>query len=254
MSLCLTKYDWMMITRVIYQVGCTRDLDELSRTLPTLLNELVPFGWGSMTLAEQPPIAFTASRRNQPSEAQELVSRELARSPHVRCLLLGCNTRAQRGPSRSELENAPGCSAVPEDPDHALVMPLHHQNEPFGYIALFGDIEAPAFSDRNHCSLKELQPHVSLQVMKLRHTLNARQAGNSLHAMESALEAYELTRREIEVVCHLASELSDDEVCQELFISKSTFKKHLNHIYAKLGVHNRAGLFNAVNRLVGTQR
>lgn len=48
-----------------------------------------------------------------------------------------------------------------------------------------------------------------------------------------------LSKREREVLSHVAAGDSNDEVASRLYISSSTVKKHLVRIYAKIGVPNR---------------
>ena len=38
---------------------------------------------------------------------------------------------------------------------------------------------------------------------------------------------------------HVATGASNAEIARALFIAPSTVRKHLEHVYAKLGVHNR---------------
>jgi DNA-binding CsgD family transcriptional regulator len=61
-----------------------------------------------------------------------------------------------------------------------------------------------------------------------------------------------LTRREIEVLRLLARGRSTKQIAQELRISRKTAANHVEHIYAKLGVSNRAlaSLFAAKHGLV----
>jgi DNA-binding NarL/FixJ family response regulator len=48
-----------------------------------------------------------------------------------------------------------------------------------------------------------------------------------------------LTRKEIEVLARLAEGRSNREIAEALYITPSTVKTHLEHIYAKLGVTGR---------------
>jgi DNA-binding CsgD family transcriptional regulator len=50
-----------------------------------------------------------------------------------------------------------------------------------------------------------------------------------------------LTERELEVLGLVAQGLTNREISSELFISPATVRTHLEHIYDKLGVRNRAG-------------
>ncbi len=66
----------------------------------------------------------------------------------------------------------------------------------------------------------------------IRHQLSRRTA--------SADPARILTRREREVMMHLARGKSNQQIADELFITESTVKKHVNSIYFKLEVNSRA--------------
>jgi HD-GYP domain-containing protein (c-di-GMP phosphodiesterase class II) len=50
-----------------------------------------------------------------------------------------------------------------------------------------------------------------------------------------------LTRREAEVLVHLAQGRSNREIASALWISEKTVRNHVEHIYAKIGVSNRIG-------------
>jgi DNA-binding CsgD family transcriptional regulator len=60
-----------------------------------------------------------------------------------------------------------------------------------------------------------------------------------------------LTRREADVLRLLASGVDNERIAAELFISTPTVKKHLEHIYRKLGVGTRTA---AVAKVLGTAR
>jgi DNA-binding NarL/FixJ family response regulator len=49
-----------------------------------------------------------------------------------------------------------------------------------------------------------------------------------------------LTERELEVLTLMASGLTNDEIAANLFVSAGTVKTHVNHIFSKLDLRNRA--------------
>jgi len=51
-----------------------------------------------------------------------------------------------------------------------------------------------------------------------------------------------LTRREVDVVRHVAAGHSNAEIAAALFVSEATVKTHVNHVFAKTGVRDRAQL------------
>jgi DNA-binding NarL/FixJ family response regulator len=52
----------------------------------------------------------------------------------------------------------------------------------------------------------------------------------------------ELTPRETEVLTHIAAGLSNEEIAAALFVSEATVKTHINHIFTKTGLRDRAQL------------
>jgi DNA-binding NarL/FixJ family response regulator len=67
-------------------------------------------------------------------------------------------------------------------------------------------------------------------------TLQARLAGNESAAAER------LTRRELDVVRHLAIGLKNADIAQQLSISEETVKAHLSNVFGKLRVRDRVEL------------
>ena len=58
-----------------------------------------------------------------------------------------------------------------------------------------------------------------------------------------------LTKRELELLQYLAQGLSNKELADILFLSITTIKWHLSHIYNKLGVANRFEATKAFEKL-----
>jgi DNA-binding NarL/FixJ family response regulator len=54
-----------------------------------------------------------------------------------------------------------------------------------------------------------------------------------------------LTARQLEVLRHLADGLSNDQIAEELYLSKKTVEHHVSAIYSKLGVTTRARAIKA---------
>jgi LuxR family maltose regulon positive regulatory protein len=57
-----------------------------------------------------------------------------------------------------------------------------------------------------------------------------------------------LSKKELQILRHLAMGLSQKEICQVLNIKASTCKSHLTSIYMKLDVHNRVQAIRAAHR------
>lgn len=74
-------------------------------------------------------------------------------------------------------------------------------------------------------------------------TTNRRTAGVKPElGAEPLPQLTELSPQERRIVALISQEYQTKEVARELGISSETVKTHLRRVYAKLGVHSRAGL------------
>ena len=55
----------------------------------------------------------------------------------------------------------------------------------------------------------------------------------------------ELTQKELSILAQIAAGKSNKEIASENFVELSTVKTHINNIYSKLGVNNRAAAIKA---------
>lgn len=73
-----------------------------------------------------------------------------------------------------------------------------------------------------------------------------------LHRQDKRNEVVKLTRRERDILAHLAKGYSNKDMAEAMFISEKTVKNHLTSIFKKLGVKDRtkAALYAIKNGLV----
>ena len=76
-----------------------------------------------------------------------------------------------------------------------------------------------------------MNPSIALKTLKL--------LRNPVSFEEIAKEEINLTSREIDVLEQLAQGLSYTVIAENLFLSPSTVRKHIEHIYSKLQVHSK---------------
>jgi DNA-binding CsgD family transcriptional regulator len=113
---------------------------------------------------------------------------------------------------------------------------------PVGFTRTFnfdrGDVD---FGDRERTLCNLLQPHL-LQLRRA--TEVRRRARATVPAAPDGL----LTEREAEVLLHVAEGMRNREIAEALWIAPGTVRKHLDNIYAKLGVHSRTAAAAGVQR------
>jgi DNA-binding CsgD family transcriptional regulator len=98
------------------------------------------------------------------------------------------------------------------------------------------------FGDRELALVELLAPH--LRAARGRLTAESRTAvrgsgPDEAHAAASLARRLPITPREAEVLAHLAAGRTNEGIAEELTISRHTVVRHVEHIYAKLGVHTR---------------
>lgn len=63
---------------------------------------------------------------------------------------------------------------------------------------------------------------------------------------ESIAKEYKLTSRELELLSLVCRGMSNPDIAEKLYISESTVKQHLSHIYKKTNVKNRYELIQKI--------
>jgi DNA-binding CsgD family transcriptional regulator len=137
--------------------------------------------------------------------------------------------------SRARFRTSPFYSAVmrPLGFEHELKLWLP---APPGHARYF-ELErgpGPDFDERDRSFLSLLRPHL----------------GRLRSRWERRPYLPSLTERELEVLALVAQGLTNPQISRLLFVSPSTVRTHLEHIYDKLGVHSRAGAVSAAFRSV----
>jgi DNA-binding CsgD family transcriptional regulator len=86
------------------------------------------------------------------------------------------------------------------------------------------------FSEREGALLEVLRPHLGRLVAN---------AELRNRAILDAPDGYGLTPREVEVLRWVARGKTNDEIAAVLYLSTGTVRRHLDNVFAKLGVHTR---------------
>lgn len=100
------------------------------------------------------------------------------------------------------------------------------------------------FSERDRAVVDLLIPHfLQLEANARWRRMAAERAASTLGGND------ELTSREREIVALVGDGLANVEIAARLWISPATVRTHLEHIYAKLGVHSRTAALARVRQL-----
>jgi DNA-binding NarL/FixJ family response regulator len=152
-------------------------------------------------------------------------------------------TRRLRAVRSSEAPEAPGAPEAPEAPEAPPVLAL----------TTFDDDEVLAGMLRAGAAGFVLKGIPAEDLQRAVRTVAAGEAWLDPSVTGRVLSVYrevaagpddsavrELTARELEVLTLIASGLTNDEIAAELVLSPGTVKTHVNHIFFKLELRNRA--------------
>lgn len=105
--------------------------------------------------------------------------------------------------------------------------------EPEGYVRTFADLDLPMARLLQEARDRDVMPEY-VDALLAAMLANRSPGATSMPGLPEPL-----TKREREVLRHLAAGLTNPEIAAQIFISPQTVKKHAGHIFAKLGVHTR---------------
>jgi DNA-binding CsgD family transcriptional regulator len=123
--------------------------------------------------------------------------------------------------------------------DHAIDVSLPAAPWRHRSFILFRETDAGDFSERDRAVLGQLRPHLNrLEASAaMRRRLGSWHAAGDEEGGAAALSG--LTPREREIVGLVAQGKTNAQIAAQLWVAPSTIKKHLEHVYEKLGVAGR---------------
>lgn len=254
MPYTLTNSDWRNINQTIYGINVEDDRSTFLFNVMKHLDLVCPYTCGIFTQARVGHNGIVIENSvgvNLLPEDTELINKYcLAGSPFIRGVCMLPNGSVTCGFSCDQFTESQRMnfreSIIPRNPNNTLTTVLYHDSLLQGFILLMRRDEVKPFSAAHICAMDVLQPHISLQFNKVMNSDEPEAVNNDKYKLLDIIaDRFNLTKRELEVLKNMYDHKSDDEICYSLFITKSTLKKHISHIYGKMSVRNRSELFKA---------
>jgi len=124
-------------------------------------------------------------------------------------------------------------------------------------LELAGQLKAKGFKGKvvfvtafDHYSVKALRANAfdylvkPVDVDELKQCLNRFNRTPEKKFDEAVIKNFDLSKREMEIISHLAKGLSSKEVAAEMFLSRHTVDTHRRNIHTKTGTRNTVELIN----------
>jgi len=125
----------------------------------------------------------------------------------------------------------------------SLHLSIAHQERFLGILSLFQKKEKGQYRHEDIEKLGLLTSHLETRLYQ---DLKRESKHSNKLSLREATETFHLTKRESKVVRYLLDGLESDEICEKMFITNNTLKKHILNVYRKLGINNRVQIFKMI--------
>lgn len=132
---------------------------------------------------------------------------------------------------------------LPDDIHYEAILSLAYNNQFVGVVSLYRPRSSHDFTDQEIHILDLIKKHLAFRLYRELSEQDISSRKTRLAHLDSLILKYHLTARETDVLKLLLQGDKNPEICEKLFISASTLKKHTNNIYKKLGINSRVELF-----------
>ena len=248
----MERNDIMMLNNLIYQLYESDNMLLLRQNLLRHLQSLVPYSYGSVLLSDLNPVEphFTAPvclPQSFTSVEEKYI--QMAQKDHTIWTMdsgyatLICESKMLPDHKRLNTPVYLECYS-PYHIYDSLQLNITYNNRFLGVLTLYRTKEDGAFSDDEMYFVRMIGYHLN----RLFYRILLPSESSGLHTiLDTITEQYHLTPREAEIFSYLMTGKAESEIAQTLGISPSTLKKHMQHIYRKLGISTRWELLKFVN-------
>ena len=245
--------DCLYINNIIYHINAVDDFDTMRRELLAMIQSLIPCKVIAFYLSDPTQKHRTANPIGIGVSQEELDTypSELEDDDYMNIFL---HSESSSRILRHSSLYAPGIREKtkfyqrfyePQQLHYAMTTALFHNHNYIGAIAQYRKKNDPDFSEREITILEMLKDHIALRGFK-----NMKEEevfiDEKKRKLEKLMEKYNLSEREKVILIFLSEGSSVEHISEQLFIAKSTTKRHISNIYSKLNINSRIELFKII--------
>ncbi len=242
----LETNDWIVLNNIIYKIYTTDNFDEMRKGLLEQLRMIIDYDSADFFLAskEEGRLLCNPVTYNCDIDLSEMYenldySRGIMVSGKT---LIYRETDIMSDESRVETDYYKKVYK-PNNWHYALQIIIARHKKFLGTVTFYRTIGKENFLYDDIFMLDMLKDHLAYRLEK--YTLGLETTIEKL-TMTEAIIKFELSKREAMVLRELMTGKDNNVICEELFITTNTLKKHILNIYRKLGIKNRVQLFRMV--------
>lgn len=263
---------WIGITNMIYSIHSSDDANEMCKIFLKQLRWLIPFDRALFSLASkdkegmiQRPVYV-----NFEESYIDMYMNNYNKYDYVTGLKFGNSSMVYRESDimdESVWLNSYFCNEFckPNKIKFIANTILSYNNRFCGNFSLYRNsdtINARDYSTRDIFILNLLKDHLSMSIVRLDGEIAAKKMieknretntknniiNDGKYTVKECTDEFHLTAKEQEILRLLVSGVSTEQICEQLFITLNTLKKHNLSIYKKMGINNRIQLFKIIRQ------
>lgn len=248
MTVKLAEYDWIFVNNLSYRIHAISDFAQMRTDFLKYLDLAIHYDkafWGLVDKARTPRIYDVINIGYTDESLQSYVENPISDEP-IRIISSSSNSYLYRGmdlySSEAEWEQSEYYQKFSglNRAYYIMVLGLVFDQKQISTLTLARERSSGNFSERDIAILNLLKDHLALRVSR---ELSAPAAKSAMSNKDVALRLFcldkGLTKRETEVIQCIHHGDTTEEICQNLFISQTTLKKHITNAYHKLGIKSR---------------
>lgn len=256
----LTEKQWTLINEIALMIHLTDDVTEMRKHFLSVLSVLLEFDHASFYIQENEnpygsPLGINLSQK----DLTDYIDKYSGTDPYTPFLgvFLDANTtfRSSDCTFTANIENTKYYRLVwkPKNIKYSLLMPLSVNKSWLGSVNLFRSSDKNDFTEIEMEITNILRQHLQTRLWRekcFQEKQNAeRENAGKPHTppIQKISDQYALTNRECDVISLWIKGFTDCEICDHLFISNNTLKKHISNIFRKLEINSRVELLKIIN-------
>lgn len=245
----LEANDWLILNSIIYKIYTTDNFDEMRADLLDQLKLILDFDSADffMTSREEGHLLSNPVMYECDCDLSEMYEKHDYNKERIANgkTLIYRDTDIILDEDRVETDFYKEVY-TPNNWHYALKFIIARNKRFLGIMTFYRTIGKENFSHDDIFVLDVLKEHLAYRLDK--YVLGFEIMAEKMTISE-AISRFELSKREATVLKELMSGKENSIICEELFITTNTLKKHILNIYRKLGIKNRVQLFKMVKEM-----
>ncbi len=243
----MERNDIMMLNNLIYQLYETDNLLFIRQNLLRHLRSLIPYSYGSVLLSDldpvQPKFTDPVCDPKEFKSAEEKYIQISQKDHSLWTIDSGYSTlicESKMLPDHKRL-NTPiylECYSHYNIYD-SLQLNITYNNKFLGVLTLYRTRQDGAFTDDETYFMRMIGYHLNRLFYRILLPGTDKTSSVNDSVVGNLTEQYGLTSREHEILVYLLTGKAETAIAEDLKITVSTLKKHMQHIYRKLGISAR---------------